>query len=110
MRSYFIQEISPADMPKLLEALSSKAYKIPIKGLFWITLPRHLHSGKQLEHVKCGPYYMAVEAGDDWLKLELLVRCEQKIRCECIAYATAEQRQYMMEYLDQLIRNQDVRV
>ncbi len=111
MRSYLIQEINTSDMSKLLESLSQKAYKIPVDGLFWFILPENLLSQKQEEHKNdCGPHYLALEAGNNWLKLELLVRCEEKIRCDCITYANPEQREFMINFLDQLIRNQDVRV
>ena len=110
MRSYLVQEISLLDMSKLLEAITREAYKNPVDGLFWFILPEHLLSRGQKEHQGCGPHYLALEAGDNWLKLELLVRCEQKLRCDCIAYANPQQREFMINYLDQLIRNQDVRV
>jgi hypothetical protein len=110
MRSYLVQEINLSDMSKLLEAISQKSYKNPVKDLFWILLPENLLSPEQKKHKECGPHYLALETGKDWLKLELLVRCEQKLRCDCICYCTTEQRRFMIEYLDQLIRNQDVRV
>ncbi len=110
MRSYLIQEISELDMPKLMEAITREAYKIPVDGLFWIILPENLLSVEQKEHRDCGPHYLAIEAGEDWFKLELLVRCEAKLRCDCISYCNPGQREFMINYLDQLIRNQDVRV
>ncbi|MFP4084457.1 MAG: hypothetical protein ACOCPS_06995 [Desulfonatronovibrio sp.] len=111
MRSYLVQEINDSDMTKILKSVTEKAYKIPMEGLFWITVPQNLLSQVQNEHQhQCGPHYMALETGKDWIKLELLVRCEQKIRCDCISYATPDQREFMIEYLDRLIRNQDVRV
>jgi hypothetical protein len=111
VRSYIIEEINSSDMTVLVESISQKAYKSPVEGLFWFILPEHLLSGKQKEHLdECGPYYLALEAGKNWLKLELLVRCEEKIRCDCICYASPQQREFMINFLDQLIRNQDVRV
>ncbi len=110
MRSYLVQDINSSDMAKIVEAIKQKSNKMPVEGLFWISLPEELLSEKQKEHQDCGPHYLAIEVGDNWLKLELLVRCEQKIRCDCISYADPEQREYMIDFLDQLIRNQDVRV
>ena len=111
MRSYLIEEIDPSDMSKITAALEEKAYKKPMDDIFWIAVPQNLLSAEQKDHhSQCGPHYMAVETGQNWIKLELLVRCREKIRCDCICYADARQRESMIEYMDQLIRNQDVRV
>ncbi|MFN2268642.1 MAG: hypothetical protein ABR542_04065 [Desulfonatronovibrio sp.] len=111
MRSYLIEEISTQDMSRIIEAVTLKAYKTPMENLFWIILPKELLTLEQKEHSdQCGPHYLALETGEDWVKLELLIRCERKIRCDCISYANPEQREYMIDFLDQTIRNQDVRV
>jgi hypothetical protein len=110
MRSYIVQEINSSDMDKVLETLGREAYKVPMDGIFWFLVPENLLSSRQKEHKDCGPHYLALETGQDWLKLELLVRCRQKLRCDCISYCTPDQREFMIEYLDQLIRNQDIRV
>lgn len=111
MRSYLIQEINTQDMLKIIEGITPKAYKVPMDNLFWIVLPDNLLTPEQKKHSdRCGPHYLALETGEDWVKLELLIRCEQKIRCDCISYATPEQREYMIDFLDKIIRNQDVRV
>ncbi|WP_028575155.1 hypothetical protein [Desulfonatronovibrio hydrogenovorans] len=111
MRSYLIQEINNQDMPRILEKIKQEAFESPVEGLFWLALPGHLLSSEQSSHsADCGPHYMALETGPDWIKLELLIRCKQKIRCDCICYALPEQREHMINFLDQLIRNQDVRV
>jgi hypothetical protein len=46
---------------------------------------------------------MAVETGRDWVRLELLVRAKRILRCACIAYATPEQQEYMISYLENLL-------
>ncbi|WP_045215825.1 hypothetical protein [Desulfonatronovibrio magnus] len=111
MRSYLVEEINSQDMAKILDSISQKALKRPVEGLYWMMVPQDLLTDEQKAHAgQCGPHYMAVEVGDDWIKLELLVRCEKIIRCDCISYATNEQRETMINFIDQLIRNQDVRV
>jgi len=111
MRSYYIDEISQEDVQKFEDYLKYKNYHNPIDNIFWLPLPEDLLNEVQKGHLKeCGPYYMALETGKNWLKLELLVRASGKIRCECIAYATPEQRDAVMEMLDNMLRNQDIPV
>jgi len=44
------------------------------------------------------------------VKLELLVRAQKKLRCECVAYATPAQREHIIAYLDDLLRQLDISV
>jgi hypothetical protein len=53
----------------------------------------------------------AVESPDqNSLRLELLVRARNKIRCSCVSYADSAQRKHMIEYLDQFIEELEVSV
>ncbi|WP_291318227.1 hypothetical protein [Desulfonatronospira sp.] len=111
MRSYMIQDIRPADMETITDYLRETGYKSPLEGIFWLPLPQELLGKAQKDHSGlCGPYYLALELGQDWLRLEFLVRSEQKLRCECIMYADARQREAMIDFVDELIRNRDVAV
>jgi len=110
MRSYLVQELRAIDMKTITSHLREH-YKTPLEGLFWLPLPRNLWAETQKEHAQeCGPYYMALELGQDWLKLELLVRSQQKLRCHCIVYADSRQREAMIDSVDELIRNRDIAV
>ena len=53
---------------------------------------------------------MALETGRDWVRLEFLVRARQILRCSCVAYATKEQCDYMMDYLDTTLKEWDIPV
>lgn len=111
MRSYMIQDITPRDMDTITTHLKETGYKSPLDGIFWLPLPESLLGKAQQEHnSQCSPYYLALELGQDWLRLEFLVRSEQRLRCDCIMYADPRQREAMMEFLDELIRNRDIAV
>ncbi len=110
MRSYMIQDLKPRDMEKLVSHLQQN-YKAPLEGLFWLPLPPEIWGSAQLEHAgECGPYYLALELGPDWVNLELLVRSEQRLRCSCITYADSRQREAMIDMVDELIKNRDISV
>ncbi len=111
MRSYMIQELRPADMDKITAFLHEKGYKCPLDGIFWLPLPVDLWGAEQQKHrEECAPFYLALELGPDWIRLELLVRSEQKLRCSCIMYADSSQRETMIDFVDDLIKNLDIAV
>jgi hypothetical protein len=104
MRAFVIDEITPEDMEKLESHLKELGL-LSIEHLYHFHLPPRLLSPMQQEHAPdCGPFYMAVETGRDWVRLELLVRAKRILRCACIAYATPEQQEYMISYLENLLK------
>jgi hypothetical protein len=105
MRAFVIDEITPEDMEKL-ESWLKEQKLLSIEHLFHFHLPPTLLSPMQQEHAaECGPFYMAVETGRDWVRLELLVRAKRILRCGCIAYATQQQQEYMISYLENLLKD-----
>lgn len=108
MKSYLIDELSRGQVEQLVQSLHAQGYKSPIDGLFWLPVPEHLLTEEQKEHHQgCGPYIMSLETGKTWIKLELLVRSTETIRCTCIAYANKEQQAYALEWLDTLMENME---
>lgn len=115
MRCYLIEDIHQDNARKIVKALNDKGWQGPIEGIWYLPVPDSLLSEEQKAHLAdCGPYMMALEKLDRVeehdFKLELLVRARNKIRCSCVAYATAAQRERMIETLDALFREQDVPV
>ena len=108
MRSFLIEEITPQDMEKLENWLKEQELQ-SIEHLYHFNLPPRLLTPTQQEHAtQCGPFYMAVETGRDWVKLELLVRAKRILRCACIAYATPEQQEHMISYLENLLKDLNI--
>ncbi|NCD24583.1 MAG: hypothetical protein EOL86_03150 [Deltaproteobacteria bacterium] len=104
MRSFLIDEISPENLDKVEAWLKEQELGSAIDKLYHFPLPPKLLTPMQQEHATaCGPFYMAVETGHDWIKLELLVRAKNILRCACIAYATPEQQEHMTSYLESLL-------
>lgn len=111
MRSYQIDEFTPEQMETINARFTEKGFASSIPLLFQIPLPDDLMGPEQTEHAEsCGPFYMAVETGKDWLRLEFLVRARQILRCSCVAYATKEQRDFMMDYIDTTLKEWDIPV
>lgn len=109
MRSFLIEELSSQDMHKLNTWLQDQELQSCIEQLYHLQLPPKLWTSTQKEHSPlCGPFYLALETGDHWLKLELLVRAKSILRCSCIAYATPEQEQHMRTYLQNLLQELEI--
>ena len=58
----------------------------------------------QKEHMQsCGPHVFGLEVEEDSLRMELLVRAKNRMRCDCVHYATPELRAHMITWLDQML-------
>ncbi|MFW5498704.1 MULTISPECIES: hypothetical protein [unclassified Maridesulfovibrio] len=104
MRNYLLEDIYEEDLAKTVDALKEVGFSGPIDDIFYLPIPEELLQDVQKEHIgECGPYFMALEVMENSMKIELLVRASNKIRCECVAYATPEQRNHMLDYMDKFI-------
>jgi hypothetical protein len=115
MRTYLIEDVYDEDLDKIVKAFDELNFKGPLDDIYYLPLPVEMLQPEQRDHMDaCGPYFMALEtirngAGNQ-IRLELLVRGKQKIRCSCVCYATPPQRKHMIEYLDQFIEELEVSV
>lgn len=109
MRNYRIDELNPGDVSRIRKALDSRELSSSLGDLYWLPLPPELLTDCQSEHAKeCGPHSVGIECGEDFLNMELLVRARGRIRCDCIAYVTPDQRAWVMDWLDSLLRELDI--
>lgn len=115
MRNYYIEDIVDEDLDTFEEKLSALEMNGPIQGIFYLPLPEKLLNDEQKAHMEeCGPFFLSLETirnvAGNVLKMELLVRANNKIRCSCVAYCTPEQRNHMIDYLDELIESFGIKV
>ena len=105
MRSYMIDEMLPEQVERLSVHLQKTAGPGPMQGIVWFELPPNLLTSRQQDHLSsCGPFILSLEAGSTWIKLELLVRARQTFRCDCIGFATPDQRAYGICLVDTAVR------
>ena len=100
MKQYVIDEIRPGERKKLKDYLDEHFCDPAMDGIYWIPLEEDLLSETQRQHRDCQPLYFAVELGEDALACELLVRTRQRVRCDCIAYASEKQRNWVIQVVD----------
>ena len=112
MRSYLVEDFYPEHLQTVLASLTAKGLAGPLDGIFYLPLPQVLLTDVQREHAdECGPHMFVLEAVDEsTLKLELLVRAQNKLRCECVMYASPAQREFIIAFLDDFIRQLDISV
>ena len=110
MKQYLIDELRLEDHEKIKAYLDEDIQTSPMAGLYWIPLEKNLLAGIQAAHPDCGPHYFALELHEDRLACELLVRAEQSIRCNCICYASKEQRDWLIAYIDVILEKLEISV
>ena len=110
MKQYVIDELRPEDHDKVKAYLDERYAVAQFEGLYWVPLEDVLLEEVQKSHGACRPHYFALELSAQRLACELLVRTRQRIRCECIQYATQAQRNWLIQLLDEILAELDISV
>ena len=106
MRQFVIDELSPMERDNIDSYLKRTVKQGPMIGLYWIELPPDLLSAAQQGHEEHGPFYLAVEVTGSAVKFELLVRSRFNLHCSCIAHATNAQRQFVLDFIDRMAKEE----
>ena len=100
MKQYVVDELRAEDYQKLREYLDANYAAPGVTGLYWLPLDEQVYAQVQMSHSDCQPYYFALELTSERLACEMLVRTNNRIRCQCIQYATEPQRNWLMNVVD----------
>ena len=109
MRYYLIDEITSSDMEKINHFLQEEALKSPLEKLFWVQVPEKHLNDTQKAHCNCLPYVFAIELGQDWLKAEFFVRSQNDLKCSCSGYCTPVQRNFVIDYIQDMVETLEIR-
>lgn len=110
MKQYVIDELRPADFIKLKDFLE-KSFEISEVGyLYWIRLADEVLTPLQMQHRECYPFFFAVELEPDRISFELLVRTRNRVRCDCMAYATEDQRNWLIHSVDSIFNRLNITI
>lgn len=110
MKQYVIDQLRPSDYEQILNYLDDNAQGTALDGMYWVDLPESLCSDIQLEHSQCRPHYFAVNLELDSVSFELLIRSKQVLRCNCIGYATPDQREYIIRFADRMLEDLGIKI
>lgn len=104
MRTYTIDQLEEADIAAINARLLNMDLQAGLEGIYWLPVPKNMLTDVQQKHAdKCGPYCLALEVGSNSVHMELLVRGMGRITCQCVAFASQELRNHMIEYLEGML-------
>jgi hypothetical protein len=109
MRQYVIDQLSREERANIESYLKRTLKAGPMGGVFWIEVGQDLLSGNQREHEECGPFFFAVELGEESVSFELLILSQSNLHCSCIAYATPRQREFVLQFVDKMLLEEQIR-
>ncbi|KPJ76405.1 MAG: hypothetical protein AMJ54_11785 [Deltaproteobacteria bacterium SG8_13] len=109
MKQYVVDELRPADHDKIRKCLEDRYGKSVFDGLYWVPLEERLYARVQSDHKQCQPFYFALNLKPNLLAGELLVRTQNRVRCDCIGYATDRQRDWLIALVDGMFAELDIK-
>ena len=110
MKQYVVDQLRYVDYESIKGYLDHRFGPASMGGVYWVPVDPGLLSPTQSRHVECRPFFAAVELQTDRLSMELLVRTQNHIRCECIAYATDDQRNWLIRLVDDMLAQLEISV
>lgn len=110
MKQYVIDGLRPEDYLLLKEYLDRHTEIAGIVGIYWLALEKTLLTPLQADHRDCAPHVFALKLEQNALACELLVRTKKNIRCACMAYATKQQRSWLMDQADAVLEKLAIRI
>ena len=100
MKQYVIDGFSLQDYIKLKEYFDKHLEAASVDGIYWFELERDVLTPVQSAHESCGSHVFALMLENTYLSCELLVRIKTNIKCDCMGYATKEQRDWLIDQTD----------
>ncbi len=110
MKQYVIDELRPVDHNRIKAYFDKNFLSSGIGDIYWIEIGEKYLSDTQKEHDLCKPFYFAIELEHDRLSCELLARTKNKVKCNCIAYATKAQRDWCMDLVDAVLEKLEIEI
>jgi hypothetical protein len=108
MKQYVVDEIRAPEYERIKTYLDTEFGSPEMGGIYWITIPEELMSEVQHAHKACQPYCFALDLLPERLSCELLVRTRNRIRCDCMGYATESQRDWIISVVDAMFERLEI--
>jgi len=102
VRQYVIDELRNDAIERVRHYLEAHCEKSDLDNLFWLQIPDDMLSSDQFTHRECQPHCAGIELGERFVIFEMLIRSRTSLKCSCIAYATPQQRQFILAFADRL--------
>ena len=108
MKQYVIDEIRAEDYKQIKAFLEKEYGKSELGGIYWIPVDEAQLTSLQTSHQSCQPFYVALDLEPGKLCCELLIRTKQHVRCDCMAYADQEQRNWIINSVDGMFKELEI--
>jgi hypothetical protein len=105
MKQYVIDELRPEDYKALKKYLDEQYGTAAMDGIYWIPVETDMLTDIQIEHKECQLHHFALDLDQHQLACELLVRTKNRMRCNCIHYATENQRNWLIGLIDNIFKH-----
>ncbi len=102
MKQFVIDELRPKDYETIKAYMDENFNSSNVGGIYWLQLDQNILTEVQKEHAECQPFYFAVDLEQNLIAFELLVRTKNRIRCNCMGYATEKQRNWLIGFADSI--------
>ena len=103
MKQYVIDGFSLQDYHALKKYFDVNLETASVEGIYWLELDQKILSPIQSDHDACGPHVFGLMLESTYLSCELLVRIKTNIKCDCMGYATKEQRDWLIDQTDAIL-------
>lgn len=110
MKQYIIDELRYNDYEKVKLYLDENLGASEIGGIYWLPIDEEILTGEQADHTECRPLYFVIDLKPELISCELLVRTKNRIKCSCIDYATEKQRNWLIQYTDDMLKQLEISV
>jgi len=108
MKQYLIDGLRLSDHEKLKAYLDKYLKFSPLGGIYWLELDRQLLTPIQKAHEECYPHVFALMLEETYLSCEFLVRIQKNIKCDCMDYATRQQRDWLIDQTDAILEKLEI--
>ena len=109
MKSYVIDDLRFHDYQKIKAYADEHFDSSGVNGIYWIPLDPDVLDETQATHKCCQPFYFAIDLEFNQIACEFLVRTQNRIRCDCMAYATEHQRNWLIRFIDGLFDELEIK-
>ena len=110
MKQFVIDELRPLDYEKIKGYLDLNYEPSKLDQLYWIRLDDNILTQIQRDHTDCYPFYVAADLEIDRINFELLVRTKNRVRCNCMAYATENQLNWLVRSVDKMFTKLGIKI
>lgn len=110
MKQYLIDELRRDDHKKLKAYLDDNLLPSSFDCTYWLKLDKKILTPLQKKHETCYPHVFAIVLEEKHMTCEFLVRIKKKMKCDCMAYATYEQQNWLIKKIDTILEKLNIQI